>query len=74
VTAAPGATIRSGSVDWADPELASGKSIVYPVTFKVDAYITGPDTIGAITEDNGYDANATNNVAITTIQLIPAST
>jgi YVTN family beta-propeller protein len=69
VTAAPGASVHSGTLDWAAPSLVAGKSVVYPVTFNVGAHTDGPVTLGAVTEDDGYDPNLANNAAITTIQL-----
>jgi hypothetical protein len=50
--------------------LASGKSVVYSVTFQVEANVTYA-AIGAFTEDNGYDPDPPNNAAINTIQLVP---
>jgi YVTN family beta-propeller protein len=71
VTSAPGATIHSGTPVWTIPALASGQSVVYPVTLEVDADTNTVATIGAVTEDDGYDPNPANNADMSTIRLLP---
>jgi YVTN family beta-propeller protein len=70
VTSAAGASIRSGTLTWADPSLPSTVKVIYPVTFNVGAPTYGPAIIGAIAQDDGYDPNLSNNAAITTVQLL----
>jgi len=67
VTAAPGATIHTGALDWVDPTLASGRSVTHPVTLKVAVAVGNPTKLGGVTEYDGYDPNPANNAAVSTI-------
>jgi YVTN family beta-propeller protein len=70
VTAAPGAIVTTGILEWLDPSLVPATDVVYPVTFRVAAHFHHDVTIGAVTEDAGYDPNLANNAGVTTIRLI----
>jgi YVTN family beta-propeller protein len=72
VTAAPGATRQAGTLDWSHAALAATQTVTYPVTIKVGATSPSPATLGAVTENDGYDPNPANNAAVTTIQITPA--
>jgi hypothetical protein len=69
VTAAPGATVDAGMLDWDDPLLASGATVTYPVTLKVGATMQSIVALGGAAGGDGPDPYPMNNAAITTIQL-----
>jgi hypothetical protein len=74
VTSAPGATIHSGTLRWADPSVPFATKTVYPVTFKVGAHTHATVGIGGVSEGDRYDADLINNDAIAALQLGPDAT
>jgi DNA-binding beta-propeller fold protein YncE len=70
VSAAPGATLRGGTLVWNDLSLGAGASVSHTVTFAVAADVHATETIGGATICTAaYDPNTADNAAVTSIRL-----